>query len=124
MAYVIYDELSIYTYGAHQEGAWQFLKTLLGYDYQYHSSAMMPTRIDAMNDREDWYLEVNGSCTEEESQTARQMLLDSTALRSRNMTVINMIQEEAAACFAGDKSPEETARILQNRMSIYLGELS
>ena len=123
MAYVIYDELSICTYGAHQEGAWQ-LRTLLGYDYQYHSSAMMPTRIDAMNDREDWYLEVNGSCTEEESQTARQMLLDSTALRSRNMTVINMIQEEAAACFAGDKSPEETAKIIQSRVEIYLGEMS
>ena len=79
--------------------------------------------FDATNDREDWYLEVNGSCTEEESQAARQLLLDSTALRSRNMTVINLVGEEAAACFAGDKSSQEAAQILQSRVMIYLGEL-
>ena len=36
----------------------------------------------------------------------------------------DIIQEEAAAFFNGDKTAEETARIIQNRVEIYLGEQS
>jgi hypothetical protein len=32
------------------------------------------------------------------------------------------VEEEAAAFFAGDKTVEEVARIIQSRVSIYLGE--
>ena len=34
----------------------------------------------------------------------------------------SIVLEEASMMFAGDKSPEETARIIQNRVSIYLQE--
>ena len=35
---------------------------------------------------------------------------------------ISIVKEEAAAFFAGDKSAEEVAKIVQNRVSIYLAE--
>ena len=38
--------------------------------------------------------------------------------------VYDIILEETAALFAGDKSPEDTADIIQNRVSIYLAEQS
>lgn len=35
---------------------------------------------------------------------------------------ISIVKEEAAAFFAGDKSAEDVAKIVQNRVSIYLAE--
>ena len=34
----------------------------------------------------------------------------------------NIVQEEADVCFAGDRGPEETARIIQSRVQMYLNE--
>lgn len=34
----------------------------------------------------------------------------------------NIVQEEADVCFAGDREPEETARIIQSRVQMYLNE--
>jgi multiple sugar transport system substrate-binding protein len=36
----------------------------------------------------------------------------------------SIVQEEVTAFFTGDKSAEETAKIIQNRVSIYLSEQS
>jgi hypothetical protein len=38
--------------------------------------------------------------------------------------IMNIITEEASAYFAGDKSAEEVTKLIQNRVSIYLGETS
>ena len=38
--------------------------------------------------------------------------------------IYDILNEEAAAYFAGDKSADEVAKLIQNRVSIYLGETS
>jgi multiple sugar transport system substrate-binding protein len=40
-----------------------------------------------------------------------------------NTAIINIIGEEIEAFFAGNKSAEETARIIQNRATTYLEEI-
>ena len=52
------------------------------------------------------------------------LMLSADSLRYSTIPGIEIIQEEAAACLAGDKSPEETAAIIQSRVSIMLGEQS
>ena len=37
-------------------------------------------------------------------------------------TIESIIKEEAAAFFAGDKTAQETADLIQSRVSLYLGE--
>jgi multiple sugar transport system substrate-binding protein len=37
---------------------------------------------------------------------------------------MDIITEEASAYFAGDKSAEEVTKLIQNRVTIYLGETS
>ena len=39
-----------------------------------------------------------------------------------NQSVFTIIQEEAAAYFAGQKSAEDTAAQIQSRMNIYVNE--
>jgi len=46
---------------------------------------------------------------------------DSRAMIDQNIS--NIINEESGAFFAGQKSAEETARIIQNRVSVYIGEI-
>ena len=38
--------------------------------------------------------------------------------------IYEIINEESAAYFAGDKTADEVAKLIQNRVSIYLGETS
>ena len=122
---VFFNVFSICSLGSHQEGAWLFLRTLLAYDFQYSGiSNMNSIRWDALDAIEDKYLEINGSCTKEESLAARQLIYDAGCLTVYDSPVAQIVLEEAAACFAGDKTPEETAAIIQNRVEIYLGEQS
>lgn len=122
LSIIFYQEMSIFAQGLQQEGAWEFLRTLYSYDYQY--SCRHSVRSDAFNAREDWYLELNDSCTEAESQAIRQRVQEATQLRLAEYPCSEIIQEEAAAFFSGDKTAEETARIIQNRVEIYLAEQS
>lgn len=52
------------------------------------------------------------------------LMLSADSRRYSTIPGIEIIQEEAAAYVAGDKSPEDTAAIIQNRVSIMLGEQS
>lgn len=122
---IFYDDYAICALGQHQEGAWEFLRTLYTYDFQRSTvGPMCSVRQDAFDNKEDWYLEVNGSCTPEESQAARNLVYQAANCRVNDSPVIPIVQEEAAAFFYGDKTAEAVADIIQNRVEIYLGEQS
>ena len=114
---------SICALGPQPEGAWAFYRTLLGYDYQYAAASInLCARIDAQYAREEWFLTYNGSCTEEESLEARALIEGVQCLALFNSPIEAIVTEEVGAFFAGDKTVEETAAIIQNRAEIYLAE--
>ena len=43
-------------------------------------------------------------------------------LNLQKATITNIINEEAAAYFSGQKSAEDVAKIIQSRMQVYLSE--
>lgn len=47
-----------------------------------------------------------------------------TVSNHSDMNVVSIVEENAAAMFAGDRTPEETARVIQSRVSIYVSEQS
>ena len=51
-------------------------------------------------------------------------LLENAGTAMVDPEVTAIVQEETEAFFAGDKTAEDTAKIIQNRVSIYLGEQS
>lgn len=119
------SEFSICATGSQPEGAWEFLRTLYEYDFQYTSGVVMhAVRDDAFHAREDWYLEVNGSCTEEESQAARALVYDVKSFSNYATPVVSVVLEEVGAFFTGDKTAEAVAEIVESRVKIYLSEQS
>lgn len=124
-AMIFRSDLSICATGNEPEGAWEFVRTFFQYDYQ--STRYLPmcsVRKDAFEEREDWYLEVNGSCTREESLEARELVYGAKCLRNYTSPILSIVQEEAAAFFSGDKTAEAVASIIESRVKIYLSEQS
>lgn len=115
--------ISLCALGDQQTWAWEFYRTLLGYDYQYAlSGLMLRIRVDAQEAREDWFLQYNGSCTEAESQAAQALISGAETVSVYDSPISAIVLEEAGAFFAGDRTAEETAAIIQSRAEIYLGE--
>ncbi len=122
---IYYSEFSICALSDNLEGAWEFVRSFYGYNFQYNNAGVMsPVRVDALNDKEDWFVEINGMCTMEESLEARKIICGVEDLRNGTSPVLPMVLEEATAFFTGDKTARQVAEILENRVRIYLSEQS
>ena len=120
----------------HKEGAWEFLRFLLGVEVQNADSATLPVNREAF---EQW-LQRNveqGSnlitqegvfCYTKEDITAKKQAEYRKAIEEarpypiRTVPLLNIIQEEAAEYFGGVKSVEEVSRVVTNRVQLYLDE--
>lgn len=123
---VFMDQFSICSQSQHKDIAWEFLKSLYSYDFQYSfGSVIISLRQDVVNDREDAYQQMYPEdLSREESQYIRDLVSSSTNYRDMESPVFAIVSEEAASFFAGDKSAEDVAEIIENRVKIYLSEQS
>ncbi|MDD6024430.1 MAG: extracellular solute-binding protein [Oscillospiraceae bacterium] len=131
----------------HKDVAWSFIKTLLSEDYQNNlwSFPVLASAFDskmAETMEKSYYMDgdekvyYDNTCYLGETEytveplTAEQVEQFKTAVDNAQLSgaydsdIYEIIQEEAAAFFAGDKSAEEVSSLIQNRVSIYLGENS
>ena len=70
---------------------------------------------------DDWQTEIYAA-TQEEIDEIR-FLIDNARLASNNSEeIFSMISEEADAYFAGQKSPQDVAKIIQSRVELYVKE--
>lgn len=123
MNMVLSVEFSICALGQQQEAAWDFYRTLLTPEFQYAlGSLQLSVRQDTQQDWEQWFLEYGQGCTEEQSLAVRGLPLEVESYTDYDSPLSDIVLEEAAAFFAGDRSIEDTAAIIQNRAEIYLGE--
>lgn len=61
--------------------------------------------------------------TDKELSILEDIIYNGSFVRGRlNENILEIIQEEAASYFAGDKSAEETAHIIQSRVELILNE--
>lgn len=110
-----------------QEGAWQFLRTLLLPEFQEqlggHGMFFSP-RKDVFEERMAMEQEHFPEISPEEYKAAAELIQGAAYCADNESPAISIVKEEAAAFFAGDKSAEEVAKVVQNRVSIYLSEQS
>ena len=116
----------------HPEACWRFLKFML-----MHSQSTMPAYRPLL----DGLIEEAKNRTEESkpmlyAEMLRGPISDNDAALLRDLldhiehttlydpAAMDIISEECAAYFSGQRSAEETARIIQSRMSIYVSEQS
>lgn len=129
------DSCAIYAGSTHKEGAWQFLESLLQEENQtYHAmnNPGIPIRrsvLERMKEEEGWADErykVGGellATSEAEFQIVENIIANGTFVPENiNKDIWSIIEEETAAYFAGDKSAEEVAHIIQSRVGLMLAE--
>ena len=140
--------LAMSSASAHKDGAWAFIRTVFTEDYQKQNTWQLPTnraifemrKEEAMTD--DVSVDENGNetivprftfgmesgeydvyaMTQEQYDQFLSLLnlIDSTV--SYDTSIIEIIREESASFFAGQKSAKETADVIQSRVSIYVNE--
>lgn len=143
------NPMAISALSKHQDVAWEFVKTFFTKEYQESLEYNFPTRVDALKKLEEkawekpYYLDENGNKQEyEESfyvggmeipvepmkpeETAKVMeyinQLDTLCIYDE--TLYNIVMEEAAGYFEGQKTAEEVAKVIQSRAKIYVSENS
>ena len=134
----------------HKEGAWEFIKQFMTNDYQCDAVNMLhtPTRQDSyaiMAERksseqeytDEWgntiqpleqarkygtfYLEIE-PLSEEEIASYTELVERTNKTTGYDKKVMEIIREEAEGYFAGDRELDETAALIQNRVSMYVNE--
>ena len=127
---------------------WEFLEVFLSYDYQKkyeRNFGALATRKDVVDEMftmmsntedfgdtypygqnrilgEDFGSVVVESLTAEEVAEMETLIYGTNERYQINDTVYNIIMEEATAYFMGQKSVEEVAEIIENRVSVYMEE--
>ena len=137
----LFEGLAISAASPHQDAAWEFIRKILLPSAEY---PWLPLRIDLLDDKisdartprfdgnqveiprdfmwtGDFTVDIYAMTEAEE--LAFRAIMESASLRNRHdMTISAMVQEETLPFFAGDRSAEDTARILQNRVQTVLNE--
>lgn len=132
---------------ANKEGVWEFLRYFLSDEYQSEITYGLPLSIKRLDEmakeamKNSTYIDENGEeveitdtfylngieipiepMTEEETENLKKELYSFTQTYTYNENMIQIVQEETAAFFSGQKSAEEVAGIIQSRAQIYVNE--
>lgn len=62
------------------------------------------------------------SLSEEMAQTVRDVVTGTTKILNNDMEIFDIVYTESAPFFAGQKSADDVARLIQNKVSIYVNE--
>ena len=144
------NQLGIYSKSKNKDAAWEFLKTFLTKEYQGNRNNVYgnPTRQDAFdmlvksktatekytdelgNEVEplesgwgwdDLNVDI-GPLTDKQAQMYIDLVNNTDKTGEYNDEIGNIITEEAKAYFSGQKSLDETADVIQNRVKTYVNE--
>ena len=123
-------QLAICSLSRHQEGCWEFIKYMLmnantdrgvmpGYPLLMYRPALEESIAKAMAD-EDAQVKM----TRADADKLLDFLEAIENLSDYDRAIMDIINSECLAMFAGDKTPEETAELIQSRASLYVAEQS
>jgi len=124
--------LAISSASGKQDGAWEFIRFLLSEEIQSGPYQALPVNRRALEAQiaqalagelpSDPLYPHLVKLEQEEVDKFLRLLENTEYLSGQNNEVNGMIRAEAEAFFAGEKTAEEVAEIIQSRASVYLGE--
>ena len=140
-------ELAMSAKSSNRDGVWEFMRYFLTSDYQSELDFCFPISITRMNEmaeeatKPETYIDENGNeveyeetyylggmevaippMTRQEADELKGILYSFTNVYNYNENLIQIVQEEAAPYFAGQKSAAEVAAIIQSRAQVYVNE--
>ncbi len=115
-----------------KEGAWQFIREVMSpgndiYSFEYlpASADMFGTMVNlAVTEGLNYpdYLKNPVTISEHDAQRLRTLIEETHFMPGKYPEITRIMNEEVQKFFAGDRSAEDTAAILQSRVSIFLSE--
>jgi len=133
-SFIIEDAVAITTSAADKDGAWDFVRTLLMEEKQREQEFFFPMNKAVFNERmqkdmEPYSFMQNGreikvEPTQEDVDEIVALINSTTKITGHGsaFALANIISESAEDFFNGLISAEDAARIIQNRVTIYLAE--
>lgn len=140
-------ELAMSSKSSHQEGVWEFMRYFLTDEYQSQEHYGFPISITRLNEmgqeamKADTYTDEEGNeveiddtyyvggieikippMTQQEVEEFKEVLYSFTNVYRYDENLLQIVQEEAAPYFAGQKGAQETAAIIQSRVQVYVNE--
>ncbi len=116
---------------ANKEQAWQFVDSLLGEEFQskyivfnlpIRKSALERKFEDAMTLKEGFGNTIEDLPTEAQAAEMYEMMDTACGNDKINETIWNIVDEEAVYYFNSEKTAQEVAKVIQNRVELYLVE--
>ena len=126
------EAYAISAHSDHIEGAWEFLRYYLTEDYQSDLRFGLPVQKKVFlensrsalngsrNDSNDTESAAPEAMTEKQLEKLVTFLLSVNRRYVESEEIMDIVSEETEAFFAGDKTAEETANVIQNRVQVYL----
>lgn len=116
--------------GEKQDAAWEFVRTLLGNEFQEkHIRFNFPLRRDSLRKmleeaaaRSAENESGEGILRQEDCDGLYEVIYNAGCSQVFDEDIWKIVEEEAETCFEGDKSIEETVRMIQSRVEIYVQE--
>ena len=113
----------------HKDAVWEFIRSILSSENQ-QAADWFPVVQSELNLQieaalTDAFVTASGSViklTESDADKLRDIISSTTYFEYDDFVIEDIIAEEAEIYFAGDRTVEETARIIQNRLSNYVSE--
>ena len=124
--------------------AWEFLRLLLSDEIQSEELSGFAVNRSALKKVAEWAVEMTTSggmayaiqsgnddkpkiftpspLTQDDIDYINSFIENMSICNSTDMQVQKIVSGEAAAYFSGSKSPEETAKLIQQKVELYLGE--
>ncbi len=129
--------ISVNSQSKYQDIVWGFVKHMLSEEYQKKLTNAMPIHKAALEEDllaatkqsyQPMFFETGevdvGAATEEEMEELYAYIQNIRTCWYYDETVYNILMEEMGMVLAGDQTPEEAAKMIQSRASIYLSEQS
>lgn len=143
MSYLITPAMFSWGMSAHsnnKDGAWKFIRQFLVEEYQItNSMPLLKSAWASMRQDYDSWIEKGGSfyaislsgkeldvniTSDIYFNKAEELALKANGVYEENAALMEIICSEAQAFFAGDKTSEDVADVIQSRASIYMAEQS
>ncbi len=100
------------------DAVWEFVE---GYATMRNTSVYLPIFQSYLDSQQKTLNEVYSSDIVDQ---AISLINEATTVTEDYSPIPNIVADEAQAYFSGDKSAEDVAKVIQNRVSIYLSEQS
>ena len=120
----LYGDIGAFAATASPEGCWEFIKYALknGADAAYYGSPvyapLMREQVALRNESAGQYT----TATEKDVQVYIAAAQACRAMGYRDESVLNILQTECAPMLRGETTPEQTAKNIQSRVSLYMAE--